>query len=70
MLGFLTSFMSTLLLEGDKPIDRFNMATIMILFLLITIEVVVVKVVLFEIENNEENHFGGHSPSLFFDHDD
>ncbi|KAH0539715.1 hypothetical protein KQX54_007481 [Cotesia glomerata] len=66
MLDYLTNFMSTLLLEGDKTIDRFNMATIMILFLLITIEVVVVKVVVFEMENNEDNHFA-QSPTLFFD---
>lgn len=68
MISYLTSFMSVL--EGDKTIDRFNMSTIMILFLLITIEVVVIKVVLFEIEHNDESQYSTHSASLFFDQDD
>lgn len=64
--------MSTLFLEADRAIghDRLNMATFMVLFLLITIEVVVVKVVTFEMEHNDDNGFGMNSVALFFERDD
>lgn len=68
MMTYLTSFMSTL--EGDKAVDRFNMATIMMMFLLITIEVVVVKVAVFEIEHSDERQYGTHSALLFYDRED
>lgn len=72
MMSFLTSFMSTLLLDGDRNIenDKFNMGTFMVFFLLITIEVVIVKVVTFEMEHDDESRFGVHSAAIFFDYDD
>lgn len=72
MMSYLTSFMSTLLVDGEKSVghDKLNMATFMVLFLLITIEVVVVKVVTFEMEHDDESRFGTHSAAIFFDYED
>lgn len=60
---------STLLLEGDKVVpgqEKYNMATFMMLFFLITIEVVLLKVVI------NEQEFEGESPFTngLFDFDD
>lgn len=64
--------MSTILMESDRSIgdDRLNMGTFMVLFLLFTIEVIIVKVITFEMENDDESRFGVHSASIFFDYED
>ena len=61
---------STLLLEGDRVIpgqEKYNMATFMMLFLLITIEVVLVKVVTSDPEFEDETPLLNR---LFFDLDE
>ncbi|OAD62667.1 hypothetical protein WN48_07019 [Eufriesea mexicana] len=61
MLVYVSSIISTLLLEGERVVpgqEKYNMATFMVLFLLITIEVVVVKVVTSDMERDEESHAG------------
>lgn len=60
MLSFLPDFgPTTIRLEGDSTTyghENYNMATFMVFFLLITIEVVVVKVVTFEMERDDDSH--------------
>ncbi|KYN33692.1 hypothetical protein ALC56_11949 [Trachymyrmex septentrionalis] len=60
MLMYVSTLISTLLIESDKVVpgqERYNMATFMVLFLLITIEVVVVKVVTAsDMEPDEDSH--------------
>ena len=74
MLLFVQSFASTMTLEGNAMSyghEKYNMATFMLFFLLITIEVVVVKVVTFEMERDEDSHPEEDGPvSRFFDRDD
>lgn len=73
MLAHVSSFISTLLLEGDKVVpgqEKYNMATFMVLFLLITIEVVVVKVVTSDMERDEDSHSGLRAAATFFDRED
>lgn len=73
MFLYTSSFVSTLLTEGDRVVtgqERYNMAVFMVLFLLITIEVVVVKVVTADWERDEESHSGPSSVALFFDRED
>ncbi|EZA55467.1 hypothetical protein X777_04748 [Ooceraea biroi] len=60
MLTFVSSLISTLLIESDKVTpgqEKYNLATFMVLFLLITIEVVVVKVVT-DVEEDEISYSG------------
>lgn len=66
------SLISALLIESDKVVlgqERYNMATFMVLFLLITIEVVVVKVVTSDMERDEDSHSIS-AAAVFFDHED
>ncbi|KYQ47927.1 hypothetical protein ALC60_12885 [Trachymyrmex zeteki] len=59
MLIYVSTLISALLIESDKIVpsqERYNMATFMVLFLLITIEVVVVKVVTSDMERDEDSH--------------
>ncbi|KZC06592.1 hypothetical protein WN55_10503 [Dufourea novaeangliae] len=61
MFAYVSSIISTLLLEGEMVVsgqEKYNMATFMVLFLLITIEVVVVKVVTSDMERDEDSHSG------------
>jgi hypothetical protein len=77
MLTYISSLIS-LLIESDKVAsgqEKYNMATFVILFLLITIEVVVVKVVTSDMERDEINSAEINYSSLpaaaiFFDTDD
>lgn len=73
MLACISIVISTLFLEGDKVIpsqEKYNMATFMVLFLLITIEVVVVKVVTSDLESDEDSHSGLGAAATFFDRDE
>lgn len=73
MLACVSSILSTLLLEGEKVVtgqEKYNMATFMVLFLLITIEVVVVKVVTTDMERDEDSHSGLRAAATFFDRED
>ena len=73
MLACVSSIISTLLLEGEKVVpgqEKYNMATFMVLFLLITIEVVVVKVVTSDMERDEDSHSGLRAAATFFDRED
>lgn len=59
MLTYVSTLISTLLIESDKVVpgqEKYNMATFMVLFLLITIEVVVIKVVTTDMEREEDSH--------------
>jgi len=75
MLIYISSLIS-LLIESDKVAsgqEKYNMATFMILFLLITIEVVVVKVITSDMEQDEVSSEEINYSSLaamFFDTDD
>lgn len=58
MLAILPDLMMSLFIDGDRVFsgqEKYNMATFMVLFLLITIEVVVIKVVTSDLEREEEN---------------
>jgi len=76
MLTYISSLIS-LLIESDKVAssqEKYNMATFMILFLLITIEVVVVKVVTSDMERDEVsseeiNYSSLPAAAIFFDDD-
>lgn len=73
MLGYVSSIIATLLLEAERVVpgqEKYNMATFMVLFLLITIEVVVVKVVTSDMERDEESHAGLRAAATFFDRED
>lgn len=73
MLIYVPGLISSLLIESDKVAsgqERYNMATFMVLFLLITIEVVVVKVVTTDIEQDEVSHLDLSLAAMFFDTDD
>lgn len=73
MLTHVSSLISTLLIESDKVVpgqEKYNMATFMVLFLLITIEVVVVKVVIADIEQDEDGHSSVMTGAMFFDSED
>ena len=73
MLAHVSTIITTLLLESERVIpgqEKYNMATFMVLFLLITIEVVVVKVVTSDMERDEESHPGLRAAATFFDHED
>lgn len=73
ILTYVSSIISTLLLEGERVIpgqEKYNMATFMVLFLLITIEVVVVKVVTSDMERDEDSHAGLRAAATFFDRED
>lgn len=73
MFIYLSPFISTILAEGDRVVtgqERYNMAVFMVLFFLITIEVVVVKVVTADWERDEESHAGPRSVVVYFDHED
>ena len=70
MTSSVSGMVSTLLLEGDRVIpgqEKYNMATFMMLFLLITIEVVLVKVVTSDPEFEDETPLLNR---LFFDLDE
>ena len=72
MVFFVTSIINTLLVESDRVIpgqEKYNMGTFMVLFLLITIEVMVIKVVTAEAEREDESP-GVRAASLFFDRED
>lgn len=72
MLLYTTSIISTLLLEGDRVVsaqEKYNLATFMVLFLLITIEVVLVKVITAEMERDEDSHARLRAPGTFFERD-
>lgn len=59
LIAYVSSLMSTILIENDKIVpgqEKYNMATFMVLFLLITIEVVVVKVVTADLEQDDDSH--------------
>lgn len=71
MLIYVSTLISALLIESDKIVpgqERYNMATFMVLFLLITIEVVVVKVITSD-ERDEDSHMI-RSAAIFFDRED
>lgn len=73
MLLQFSCLISTLFVEGDRVItgqERYNMAVFMVLFFLITIEVVVVKVVTADWEREEESHAGPRSAAVFFDREE
>lgn len=73
MFASVSTIISTLLLEGEKVVsgqEKYNMATFMVLFLLITIEVVVVKVVTTDMERDEDSHSGLRAAATFFDRED
>lgn len=73
MLIYVFSLISTLLIESDKVVsgqERYNMATFMVLFLLITIEVVLVKVVTSDMERDEDSHSPLSAAAAFLDRDD
>lgn len=73
MFAYVSTIITTLLLESERVIpgqEKYNMATFMVLFLLITIEVVVVKVVTSDMERDEESHPGLRAAATFFDHED
>lgn len=56
-------------MESDRVIpgqEKYNMATFMVIFLLVTIEVMVIKVVTAESEREEENVRGR---TVYFDDD-
>lgn len=70
MLVCVSTIISTVFLEGDKIIpsqEKYNMATFMVLFLLITIEVVVVKVITSDMERDEDSFSGLTGEVTFFD---
>lgn len=70
MLVCVSTIISTVFLEGDKIIpgqEKYNMATFMVLFLLITIEVVVVKVITSDMERDEDSFSGLTAEVTFFD---
>lgn len=72
MLIHVSTLISSLLIESDKVVpgqEKYNMATFMVLFLLITIEVVVVKVVTADMERDEDSH-SSISSAIFFDRED
>lgn len=72
MLAYVSTIITTLLLESERVIpgqEKYNMATFMVLFLLITIEVIVVKVVITDMETDEESHPGLRAAATFLDHD-
>jgi hypothetical protein len=72
MVSFITSILASLLIESDKVVsgqEKYNMATFMVLFLLITIEVMVVKVVTAETERDDESP-GVRAADVFFDRED
>lgn len=72
MLIYVSTLISALLIESDKVVpgqERYNMATFMVLFLLITIEVVVVKVVTSDMERDEDSHSIS-AAAVFFDRED
>lgn len=71
--AYVSSWISTLLIESDKVVpgqEKYNMATFMVLFLLITIEVVVVKVVTTDMEREEDSHSPLSAAAAFFDRED
>lgn len=71
MIYVSTYIISTLLIESDKVMlsqEKYNMATFMVLFLLITIEVMVVKIVTADREREEYSHLT-RSAAIFFDRD-
>lgn len=73
MLIYVSSLISTLLIETDKVVpgqEKYNMATFMVLFLLITIEVVVVKVVTSDMEQDEDSHSSVMASATLFDTED
>jgi hypothetical protein len=73
MIAYVSSLISTLLIESDKVVpgqEKYNMATFMVLFLLITIEVVVVKVVTSDMEQDEDSHSSIRAAASFFDRED
>lgn len=73
-MAYVSIIISTLLLEGENRVisgqEKYNMATFMVLFLLITIEVVVVKVVTSDMERDEDSHSGLRAAATFFDRED
>lgn len=73
VLACVSGIISALVLEGDKVIpiqEKYNMATFMVLFLLITIEVVVVKVITSDMERDEDSHSGIRAAATFFDREE
>lgn len=70
MLIYTTNIISTLLLEGDRVAsaqEKYNLATFMVFFLLITIEVLLIKVVTADLERDEDSHSGLSAAATFFD---
>lgn len=73
MLFLVPSVFSTVMLESEMTAhgdNRYNLATFMAFFLLITIEVVIVKVVTFEMERDDDSHPEDSAVSRFFDWED
>lgn len=73
MLTYPSNIISSLLLEGERVVlghEMYSMTTFMALFLLITIEVVVMKVVTSEMEGEEDSHAGFRAAAAFFDRED
>lgn len=72
MLIYVSTLMSTLLIENDKVVpsqEKYNMATFVVFFLLIVIEVMVVKIVTADMEQDEDSHAMSVA-AVFFDHED
>ncbi|OXU29167.1 hypothetical protein TSAR_006035 [Trichomalopsis sarcophagae] len=58
MITFASSILTSMLLESDRVVsgqERYNLATLMVIILLVTIEVMVVKVVTAESEREDES---------------
>lgn len=59
---YVSSLISTLLIESDKVVpaqEKYNMATFMVFVVLITLEIMVIQVVAFLVQEQEED---SHSP--------
>lgn len=72
MLIYVSTMISTLLIESDRVVpsqEKYNMATFVVFFLLIVIEVMVVKVVTSDMEQDEDSHAISMA-AVFFDHED
>lgn len=70
-MPFVTFMLTSLLVESDRVItgqEKYNMATFMVIFLLVTIEVMVIKVVTAESEREEDN-MRERSLAVYFDDD-